>query len=169
MPPIWPMEPVSAATRKIARSFRSLLKNWLGPMPTVNSVVPPLRAMARASSSTAAAGAHVTFSTSAGVMLASRYSRVRSKTGRACTVVPFARVTVNVPASAGSIPAFVKWSPTMSRLTATGFCARASHITKSAKSPRSASGIWMPFWSTVRTAAVPFGRTLTQLVSSDSL
>ena len=29
-----PMLPVSAATRKMARSFRSLLKNWLGPMPT---------------------------------------------------------------------------------------------------------------------------------------
>ena len=35
-----PTLPVSAASRKMSRSLLSLLKNWFGPMPMANSVVP---------------------------------------------------------------------------------------------------------------------------------
>ena len=42
-----------------SRSLLSLLKNWFGPMPMANSVVPGSLAICRASDSTAAAGAQV--------------------------------------------------------------------------------------------------------------
>jgi hypothetical protein len=74
LPLIFPTLPVRAARRKIARSLLSLLKNWFGPIPTPNRVVPGSAAMSRASSSTAAAGAQVRSSVVAGVKW-SVYSR----------------------------------------------------------------------------------------------
>ena len=61
------MLPVRAASRKMSRSLLSLLKNWLGPMPMANSVVPGSLAKCRASDSTAAAGAQVSSSTVFGI------------------------------------------------------------------------------------------------------
>ncbi len=59
----------------------SLFQNWLGPMPQAISVCPSLAATVRASDQIAVAGAQVTLLACSGVMLVSRYSFVRSKTG----------------------------------------------------------------------------------------
>ncbi|OAD22113.1 hypothetical protein THIOM_002097 [Candidatus Thiomargarita nelsonii] len=67
MPPILPILRVKAPTKKILRSLRSLLKNWFGPIPTVNNVFSMLAAICRAKPRMALAGAQVNFSTSSGV------------------------------------------------------------------------------------------------------
>ena len=69
----------------------------------------------------ALAGAQVTLLACSGVILASRYSFVRSKTGRASTFLPSASVTSKRPSSAGSMPAiFTNCSPIASREMASG-------------------------------------------------
>ena len=83
------------------RSLLSLLKNWLGPMPMANRVVPGTLAISRAKLSIACAGAQVISS----VVLGSKcftYSRITSKIGRQAIFLPSLRVTSTAPSRSGS-------------------------------------------------------------------